>query len=370
VGKSKILMQIRDELTQKNSDANVIYIDKEKYEFDHIADYNDLMKFVSQNRSDGLNCLFIDEVQEIAQFEKALRSLLSEGNFDIYCTGSNAQIFSSNISTYLSGRHIETKVHALSYPEFLNFHGLAKNMESLSRFLQFGGLPYLIHLPQDVHTINEYLTNLNSTILYRDVIGRHNIRDVVFLNNLLKYAADNTGSLLSVNNIHKYLKSQKSTKSVSVIVNYLNHLVEANLINRTCRMEVQGLKIFEAGEKFYFEDIGIRNSIIGYKAQDINKIIENAVYNHLNLNGYEVFIGKMGNKEIDFIAQKDNERVYFQVAYKLSDEKVIKREFGNLDEIKDHYPKFVISMDDFPIETSYKGIKHKKLIDFLYETKN
>ncbi|MCD6555992.1 MAG: ATP-binding protein, partial [Bacteroidales bacterium] len=213
--------------------------------------------------------------------------------------------------------------------------------------------------------IGEYLKNVITTVLYRDVIGRNNIRDIQFLNNLLKFIADNTGSLLSARNISKYLKSQKVSKSVSVIINYITFLVDANIINRSPRMDIQGLKIFETGEKYYFEDIGLRNIILGYRAQDINKIIENIVYNHLIINEYKVFTGKSSDKEIDFIAMKNNERIYIQVAYKLSDEKVIKREFGNLDEIQDHYPKYVISTDEFPINTSYKGIKHIKLKDFL-----
>lgn len=366
VGKSRILLQIMEELKNLFPTRNFIFIDKEKFEFDNIADYKDLIQFVNTNSISGsMNYLFIDEVQEIDDFEKALRSLLSDGNYDIYCTGSNAHIFSSKLATHLSGRQIEVKIHSLSYLEFLHFNELINEEKSLNKYLKYGGLPYLIHLPTIDKVINDYISNVLNTILYRDVIGRNEIRDVAFLNNLLKFTADNTGSLLSAQNISKYLKSQRTSKSVSVIVNYLDYLVGANIINRSPRMDIQGLKIFETGEKFYFEDIGIRNSILGYRAQDINKIIENLVFNHISALDYDVFTGKSKEKEIDFIAQKGNERIYIQVAYKLSDENVINREFGNLDEIKDHYPKYVVSMDDFPISNSYKGIKHVKLIDFL-----
>ena len=366
VGKSRILLQIMEELKNLFPTRNFIFIDKEKFEFDNIADYKDLIQFVNTNSISGsMNYLFIDEVQEIDDFEKALRSLLSDGNYDIYCTGSNAHIFSSKLATHLSGRQIEIKIHSLSYLEFLHFNELINEEKSLNKYLKYGGLPYLIHLPTIDKVINDYISNVLNTILYRDVIGRNEIRDVAFLNNLLKFTADNTGSLLSAQNISKYLKSQRTSKSVSVIVNYLDYLVGANIINRSPRMDIQGLKIFETGEKFYFEDIGIRNSILGYRAQDINKIIENLVFNHISALDYDVFTGKSKEKEIDFIAQKGNERIYIQVAYKLSDENVINREFGNLDEIKDHYPKYVVSMDDFPISNSYKGIKHVKLIDFL-----
>ena len=366
VGKSRVLLQIESELRKQFPKGNFIFIDKEKFEFDNIQNYKDLMFFVEgKSQGNRLNYLFIDEIQEIKDFEKALRSLLSDGNYDIYCTGSNAHIFSSQIATYLGGRQIEICIHSLSYIEYMDFHNLSNSEENLFTYLRYGGLPYLIHLPKNEKVINEYLINVLSTILYRDVIGRNQIRDVAFLNNLLKFAADNTGSLLSARNISNYLKSQKSSKSVSVIVNYLNFLIDANLIHRSPRMDIQGMKLFEAGEKYYFEDLGLRHAIIGYKAQDINKVIENAVYNQLVFSGYNVFTGKTGQKEIDFIAQKENERIYVQVAYKLADEKVIKREFGNLENIKDHYPKYVVSMDNFPITTSHKGIKHLNLSDFL-----
>ncbi len=366
VGKSRILLQIKEELEKLNPMGNFIYIDKEKFDFDTITDYKILMQFVlNQSNSATANYLFIDEIQEIKDFEKALRSLLSENNFDIYCTGSNAHLFSSNLATYLSGRQIEIEVKSLSYKEFLIFHDLSNESQSLSMYLKYGGLPYLMHLPKNDEVINDYLGNVLSTIMYRDVIGRNQIRDVAFLNNLVKFAADNTGNLFSVRNITNYLKSQNSVKSTSVVHNYLNLLIDANLIKRSPRMDIQGLKIFETGEKYYFQDIGIRNYIIGYRPQDINKIIENVVFNQLQNLDYQVFTGKSAEREIDFIGEKNNERVYIQVAYLLNSEKVLEREFGNLNQISDHYPKYVISTDEILSTTSYKGIKHLRLIDFL-----
>jgi hypothetical protein len=211
------------------------------------------------------------------------------------------------------------------------------------------------------------LKNIYSTILFRDIIGRYGVRDVSFLEQLIKYLADNTGNIFSANRISDYLKSQHSAKTVSVIINYLHYLEQAYFISSVKRKDVYGKKIFETGEKYYFEDIGLRNVIGEYKPADIGKIIENMVYNHLCFQGFKVFIGKLGNYEIDFIAEKNNEVSYFQVTYLLSGEQVIDREFGNMLSIKDNYPKFVISMDDFPVPTSYKGIKHIKLIDFLSE---
>lgn len=365
VGKTYMLYQVRAELIKLYPGANIIFIDKEKYEFDGIGSYKDLIHYVKTHTSQGTNFLFIDEVQEIQEFEKALRSLLSDGRYDIYCTGSNSHLFSGELSSYLSGRQIEIRIQSLSYPEFFLFHKLKKNNESLMQFIKYGGLPYLIHLPKNDEIIFDYLKNIYATILFRDIVGRYGIRDIAFLERLIKYIADNTGNIFSANRIADYLKSQKSSKTVSVIINYMKYLEQGYFISSVKRKNIQGKKIFGAGEKHYFEDIGIRNVIGGYKASDIGKILENIVYNHLCFLGYKVFIGIDSDKEIDFIAEKNNEISYFQVTYMLSTEQVVEREFGNLLKIRDNYPKYVISMDDFPVSTSYKGIKHVKLLDFL-----
>lgn len=367
VGKSFLMRQLIEEVVTTNENANIIYIDKEKYEFDEIRDYHKLIKFVKERQNDNLNYLFIDEIQEIEAFEKALRSLLSEGVFDIYCTGSNAQMLSGDIATYLSGRQIIFKVYSLSFTEFCQFHEFHPNKESLNQYLKYGGLPYLIHLPKNDDIIFEYLRNIYDTILFRDVVSRNEIRDVAFLNKLLQFLADNTGSIVSAKKISDYLKSQQSSKSVSVILNYLAFLENAYFIFKAKRKDIQGKKIFEVGEKYYFEDFGLRNSVVGFNISDVNKIIENAVYLQLIINGYKVYVGKKGDKEIDFIAERENEKLYIQVTTSLSDEKVIRREFGNLLEVKDNYPKMVVSFDDFSGRSSYKGVKHITLLEFLSE---
>lgn len=367
VGKSFLMRQLIDEIASTNENANIIYIDKEKYEFDEIRDYHQLIKYVEERQKDRLNYLFIDEIQEIEGFEKALRSLLSDGVFDIYCTGSNAQMLSGDIATYLSGRQIVFKIYSLSFIEFCRFHNFQPNKESLTQYLKYGGLPYLIHLPKNDDIIFEYLRNIYDTILFRDVVSRNEIRDVAFLNKLLQFLADNTGSIVSAKKISDYLKSQQSSKSVSVILNYLTYLENAYFIFKAKRKDIQGKKIFEVGEKYYFEDFGLRNSVVGFNISDVNKIIENAVYLQLLINGYKIYVGKKGDKEIDFIAERENEKLYIQVTTSLSDEKVIRREFGNLLEVKDNYPKMVVSHDDFSGNTSYKGIKHVTLLEFLSE---
>ena len=365
IGKSFLLKQIMEEIHSTNKNANTIFIDKEKYEFDAIQNYHHLVEYVKNHQKEGQNYLFIDEIQEIEGFEKALRSLLADGLFDIYCTGSNANMLSTDIATVLSGRQIVFEIYSLSFTEFCLFHQLELNSDTLNLYLKYGGLPYLIHLPKEDEIIFEYLDNIYATILFRDIISRNEIRDVSFLNNLLRFLADNTGSLVSAKKISNYLKSQQYPKSVSVILNYISYLENAYFIFKVKRKDIQGKKIFEIGEKYYFEDFGLRNSVNGYKSADINKITENAVYLHLLINGYKIFIGKTGDKEIDFIAERQNELLYVQVTSYLTDEKVIEREFGNLLSVPNNYPKLVVSLDEFSGSSTYKGIQHLTLLEFL-----
>ncbi len=365
VGKSYMLKQIRDYILENNKNANCIFIDKELFEFDEITDYKTLMNYVKSKQKKGNNYLFIDEVQEINQFEKTLRSLLNQGGFDIYCTGSNAKMLSSEIATILSGRQIIIRIHALSYVEFLQFHKLKSNNNNLLQYLNFGGLPYLINLPNNKTVISEYLKNIYTTILFRDVVLRNNLRDVKFLDNLVKFLADSTGSLFSTKSIYNYLKSQKIDKSIPIINRYLGYLEDAYFITSVKRSDLKGKKIFDSGEKFYFEDLGIRNALAGFKPNDIHKNMENVVLNHLLINDYKVTVGSHNNKEIDFIATKDNEKVYIQVTYLLTEQSTIKREFGNLLTIKDNYPKYVITLDSFETPNTYEGVKHLVLENFL-----
>ena len=366
VGKSYFLKQVSDELRKLHPKANYIYIDKEQHNFDGLQTYSHLFDYIKQNSAKkSMNYIFLDEVQEIKGFEKALRSLLAEGNYDIYCTGSNSDMFSGELATFLSGRQIEINVYSLSFREFVEFNKSQPNKDTLSLYIKYGGLPYLMHLPNDDEIVFDYLNNIYATILYRDVVRRNQIRDVSFLENLIRYLADNTGSIVSASRIAGFMKSQKNSKAVSVIINYLNYLVQAYIVKGVVRQDIQGKRIFETGEKYYFQDLGLRNAIAGYKPNDIAKIIENAVYNHLLYLGYKVHVGKLGEKEVDFISEKKGDYCYFQVAYLLSDEKIIEREFGNLISIRDHFPKYVISMDEFPITAAYSGIRHYSLIDFL-----
>jgi uncharacterized protein len=365
VGKSYIIKQLSDIIVKNNPSANIIYIDKERNEFDFITDYQILYDFVKEKYSDNKpNYLLIDEVQEIQQFEKSLRSLLNEGEIDIYCTGSNADLLSGELATLLSGRYIEFRISPLSYPEFLNFHKLENNNASLMSFIKFGGLPFLIHLEMEEGLIFDYLENIYSTILFKDVVKRYKIRNIAFLESLIRFLSGNIGSLVSAKKISDFLKSQKVQISTRVVLDYLFYLNNAFLVNKAGRYEIAGKKIFETGEKQFFEDIGIRNAISGFNQADVGKIMENVVYNHLVLCGYKVSVGQLNVHEIDFVCQKQNETMYVQVAYLISDENTIQREYGNLLKIKDNYPKYVISMDEFQGNT-YQGIRHLHLKEFL-----
>jgi predicted AAA+ superfamily ATPase len=305
-------------------------------------------------------------VQEIEGFQFALRSLLAEHKCDITCTGSNANMLSGELATHLSGRYVAFDIHSLSFMEFLFFNQLENNQESLLKYLTLGGMPYLTSLGLNEHLSNEYLKNVYATILLKDVVARANIRNISFLESLVMYLSDNVGSLFSAANISKFLKSQRIKISPQLTINYLKALCNAFLVHKVSRSEIGGLKIFEIGEKYYFEDIGLRNAIRGFtQRSDLHKLMENAVYLYLIQSGFRVFVGKMDVSEIDFVAERDGRKLYVQVCLNLTDESTIKREFGNLLRIEDNYPKYVITYNDPIIGRDFKGIEHMNLNHFL-----
>jgi len=364
VGKSYLLFQIINFITSQDPKANIIYINKEDLQFDTIRDAASLNEHIlSRSKNDVPNYIFIDEIQDIAEFEKALRSLLLDQNNDLYITGSNANLLSGELATYLSGRYIEFKVYSLSYTEFLHFHKLEDSDPSLESYIKFGGLPYLIHL-ELTDTSFEYLNSIYNTIVYRDVVSRYNLRNNQFLAKLLEFLADNIGSLFSAKRISDFLKSQHINMPPNQIQQYCTHLANAFIIHEVNRYDIAGRKIFEIGNKFYFENTGIRNVIIGYQLKDRGKLLENIVYNQLLYLGYDVKIGSFHAQEIDFVCERGNERLYVQVALRLNEQATIDREFGNLLAVPDNYPKFVISEDYFSGNT-FQGIRHMQIRDFL-----
>lgn len=367
VGKSCILRQLQNDIHQDYPQANILYINMEYEEFRNIRNDADLFEYLRDKLPEGAdNFLFIDEVQDIVGFEHVLRSLQAKDNCDIYITGSNAKMLSGELSTYLSGRYVEFHIHSLNYREFLEFHQLEDSNRSLMLYLTYGGLPYLSHLQLTDELAFEYLRNIYSTILLKDVVKREGIRNVDFLETLALYTADNVGSLFSANNISKYLKSQRVDISTPQVINYLKALSAAYLINKVGRMDVSGLRKFEIGDKYFFEDLGLRNCNLGFNLQrDIQKLMENAVYLHLSSLQHEVYVGDNAQKEIDFVGLKQGKRIYVQVTYLMVDEKTREREFGNLMNIPDNYPKYVVSLDEFNRGSDVQGIQHLHLADFL-----
>ena len=370
VGKSFLIFQLMDYIRLSYPSSDLIYINKELFEFDGLKDYSDLVNYVTQKRN-NLNdkCfLFIDEVQDITNFEKALRHFFAEGGYDIYCTGSNANMLSGELATYLSGRYIEFKVYSLTYNEFLQFHKLEDSSDSFTKFYKFGGLPYLINLPFNELLVSDYLRSIYDTIILKDVVNRYNIRNVRQLQDLTIYLADTKGNLFSANKISEYLKSQRVDLPPKTILEYLTYLNNAYFVKRLRPADIQGKRQFQIGEKYYFEDLGIRHAIRPFRPNDIGQVLENIVCHHLLVNGYNLSVGRDGDREIDFVGEKDGEKIYVQVAYSVMDPKTHEREFGNLLAIKDNYPKMVITMDELE-GSSYEGIKQIPIRKFLREFK-
>ncbi|MGI6572143.1 MAG: ATP-binding protein [Fermentimonas sp.] len=368
VGKSYLLFQLIDRIKREEQNANVIYINKEDIEFIDITSYKELHDYISARLvNERRNYIFVDEIQEIDDFKIAIRSLALNDNNDIYITGSNSEMFSSDLANELGGRYVEFRIYSLSYLEFLDFHHLPNNDESLEKYTRFGGLPYLIHLPMDESIIMEYIRSVYSTIVLRDVIERKRIRNTAFLEQLIRFLANNVGSLFSSKSISDFLKSQKVNISPNQVSEYANSLAEAFVVYQIKRYDIVGKRLFERGEKYFFENMGIRNAIAGYKPQDRGKRLENLVCNHLLYCGYDVRVGTLATEEIDFVCTRGGETLYVQVAVELSKPETIAREFGNLLKINDNYTKVVVS-GERSFENSYEGIAHIHIRDFLSST--
>lgn len=365
VGKSYLLFQLMARLLEQDENVAILYINKEDLAFSFIKTAIDLQDYVLANKSTiGKTYVFIDEIQDILHFETALRSLLLQEDLDLYCTGSNANLLSGDIAGHLSGRYIEIVVYSLSYKEFLDFHSLINSPKSLDKYLKYGGLPYLKHLPLDDAIVFEYLKNMYSAIVYRYIINRYAVRNVPFLEQLVLFLAGNSGSVFSAKKISDFLKSQRINMAPNQVQTYIQHLINAFLVHKVSRYDLIGKRLFEIGDKYYFENLGIRHGLWGYRLEDRGKIMENAVYNHLLYQGYKVTVGIIGTSEIDFICEKDGEKQYIQVALTINDSKTMEREFGNLKNIPDNYPKTVITMDAFSGNT-YEGISNIDLRSFL-----
>ena len=367
VGKSFVLKDFINRHAEE-PDANIIYIDKEKRKFKYITNADELDDHISQHLVEGRhNYVLIDEVQEIEGWEHVVRSLRTEEHVDVIITGSNSRMLSSELGTLLSGRYVDIMVQSLSYLEFLQFHRLSDSDESLSLYLNYGGMPGLrvVGLDDD-EQVWEYLRNILNTVMLKDVIERHNIRNIPFLNNLLYFLADTTGKVSSATSISKYMKSQGQSLSTNIILDYTSFFAEAYLLSGVKRFDIHGKKLFETNQKVYFGDAGLRNLIVGgERDQDIEKVIETVVYHHLLRLGYQVSVGEFRAGEIDFVCRRPGEVKYVQAAYLIASEDTRQREFGRLQAIKDNHPKYVISMTPLVNRIDYEGIMHLGLREFL-----
>ena len=367
VGKSYILKDFIERHSQEE-DINVIYVDKEKKAFKNIKTKDDLDNYIESFYLPGKhNCILVDEVQQIERFEESICIWYTEDNTDVIITGSNSKMLSGDFSTLLAGIYVEIRVHPLTYPEFLEFHGLEDSDDSLMIYLNYGGLPGLrqIGLDSDEH-VWAYLSSVFNTIMLKDIIERHDIRNVPFLNNLIAFYADTTGKLTSANSISKYMKSQGENISSNLVLLYRSFYQEAYLLNAVSRYDIHGKRILESNEKIYWDDLGLRNlKAEGGIDSYIEKVIENAVYKHLCFLGYKVQVGVLEAGEVYFVCTKPDKTAYVQVTYLMGDQSTRNREFGPLEKIRDNHPKYVISATPLLSSRDENGIKHISLREFL-----
>lgn len=372
-GKSMILKLISEELSEKGIPSqNIIYINFESLMFSEFTEFKKLYNYIiekSKNIS-GKIYILLDEIQEVEHWEKAINSFMVDLDCDIYITGSNANLLSSELATYIAGRYIEIKIYPLSFKEYIDFakaenpQEILSNEEYFEQYLKFGGLPGIHNLNYDKNNIYQYLSDIYNSVLLKDVIAKNNIRDVELLEKIILYIFDNIGNTFSAKNVSDFLKSQGRKLSRETVYNYLKALENAYIISKIQRYDIKGKAILETMEKFYLTDLGFRHAKLGYRANDIGGYLENIVYLELLRKKYTVNIGKLQTKEIDFIGTFQNEKLYIQVTYLLASPETIEREFSPLKNIEDNYPKYVLSMDRID-EYNIDGIIRKKIIDFL-----
>jgi len=366
-GKSFILLQIINYLKKSGvNNRNIIYINKESDIYNSITNSDDLSNYIKKSlpKNKSKIYLFIDEIQEIKNFEKSIRNFNLNQKFDIYITGSNSNILSSDLATFLAGRYITFNIFPLDYTEFLKFHNLKQDQKSLKLYFKYGGMPFLRNLDLKDEIIFTYLSNIYNTIFLKDIVKRYSIRNVRLLEILISYLSDNIGNFFSASSISRYLKEQNVIIPPKVILNYLDYLLSSYLIQEAKKYDIKGKKIFKLNSKFYFNDLGIKNSIRQIQEFKPEDILENVIFMHLISNDFNVYVGSVDTNEIDFIAEKRNKKIYIQSTYLINDIKTKQREFGNLLKINDNYPKYVVSMDEVTRE-NVEGIYHINIMSFL-----
>ncbi len=369
-GKSVMLDLIKRELVASGvNEDQFIFINFENMSNAHLCFAEALHKEVTRrvNGISGKAYLFFDEIQEVVGWEKCINSFRVEFNCDIYITGSNAKLLSGELATYLAGRYVEFVIYPFSFGEFSElYHTVFPDSDSRAMFIRYltdGGMPYLSNLRYAEQPSRQYLQDLYNSVVLKDIVKRNSIRDVDLLERIIAYITANVGTTFSATAISKYLKSEGRTVAPETILNYIKACEDAFLFYRVRRQDLQGKKILTVNEKYYIADHGIREAVFGGNMKDINLIFENIVYMELLRRGYKVTVGKAGEKEIDFIAEKQAQKLYVQVAYLLASEETVQREFGAYETIRDNFPKYVVSYDEF--DMSRDGLKHTNIREFL-----
>lgn len=369
VGKSTILLIIKDEILSKVPDTNKIYLNFESIELFNVTNASTLLDYLQplMEKLKGKIYFFFDEIQLVSDWEKVINGLRVDKDCDIYLTGSNSTLLSGNIATLLAGRYVEFEIQPFTFSEFIRvFADTNLSKEDLfNKFIKLGGLPFLKYFKLDETPSLKYLNDVYNTVLVKDVLQYNNIRDVDIFNRILSYAIENIGHTFSANSIKKYFRNENRTVSVDTILNYLEYCNKAFIIKKVPRYDTLGKKILKVDEKYYLTDHGFREAKGFSNTKDIERTLENIVYIELISRGYDVKIGKIKDREIDFIAKKNNQLYYYQVSYMMGDEKTREREFGVYKSLKDNFPKYVLSMD--LMDFSQDGIIHKNIIDFLLD---
>ena len=371
-GKSVMLKLLMEELKNRGINENqFIYINFENLKYRNLKNYERLYDFILNKVDDKYKSyyIFLDEIQEVEEWERCVNSLRvdEELRFDIYITGSNAKLLSGELSTYLAGRYIEFIVYPFSFKEFFEIiqekNQEIKVKEAFQKYVKFGGMPFLHNLDYNFEASMQYLQDLYASIILKDITQRNNIRDTDLLERIINYVIMNIGNTFSATSISKFFKSENRKVATETILNYIKACEEAFLVYRVARNDLLGKKILNVNEKYYIADHGIREAIMENNQKNINQVLENIVYFEMLRRGYNVKIGKVDNLEIDFACKRNDETIYIQVSYLLASEDTKEREFSVLENIKDNYPKYVLSMDEF--DMSRNGIKHVNLIKFL-----
>ena len=371
-GKSTLLSLFKNHLIESGvSNDHIIRMNFESFEFDDISSYKELHAYIKDKIVNNFDkhYILLDEVQQVASWEKVINSFLVDANVDIYITGSNAYLLSSELSTLLSGRYVEIKMQPLSFKEYLDFTETDRKdnlKEKFNKYLEYGGLPTVVELLDHPETIGPFIEGIYNTVLMKDVIERNNIRDTALLESILRFIAANVGSIVSSKKISDYLTSSGRKTTSDTIDNYLKMLENAFIIYKANRYDLKGKMFLKTLEKYYIVDMGIRNRLTGLQGKDYGHVLENIVYLELIRRGFEVTIGKIGSLEVDFVATNVNEKIYYQVSATILDEKTRDRELRPLQSISDNYPKYILTMDQ-TVFNDYSGIKILNIIDYLLE---